>query len=86
MLGRRNISILALCLNGTVTDMWLQMDCEATKRNLLERMLLDASVEPTNLPISLLKSITHNFSHDQQIGSGGFAVVYKVSKLYAQLI
>ena len=57
------------------------MDREANVQILLERMLHDASVEPTNLPISLLKSITHNFSHDQQIGSGGFAVVYKVSKL-----
>ncbi|GJN06946.1 hypothetical protein PR202_ga24726 [Eleusine coracana subsp. coracana] len=40
-------------------------------------MLLDTKVEPTNLPISLLKSITNNFSDDQKIGSGGFAVIYK---------
>jgi coatomer subunit beta' len=54
------------------------MDCEASARDLLERMLLDSSAEPTALPLSLLRSITNNFSDDQQIGSGGFAVVYEV--------
>ncbi|GJN06879.1 hypothetical protein PR202_ga24649 [Eleusine coracana subsp. coracana] len=48
-------------------------------RNHLESMLLNESVKPRELPISLLESITNNFSDDQQIGSGGFAVVYKVS-------
>ncbi|XP_037455453.1 serine/threonine-protein kinase PLK1-like [Triticum dicoccoides] len=43
----------------------------------LERMLLDRSAEPTYLPLSLLEDITNCFSDDQQIGSGGFAVVYK---------
>lgn len=47
-------------------------------RDLLDRMLLDASAEPTALPLSLLRSITNDFSDDRQIGSGGFAVVYKV--------
>lgn len=32
-----------------------------------------------NLPLSLLEAITNNFSDDQEIGRGGFAVVYKVS-------
>uniref|UniRef100_A0ACD5Z7A8 Uncharacterized protein n=1 Tax=Avena sativa TaxID=4498 RepID=A0ACD5Z7A8_AVESA len=40
-------------------------------------MLLDASAKPTNLPLSLLKHITDGFSDDTQIGSGGFAMVYK---------
>ena len=44
----------------------------------LERMVLDRSAEPTYLPLSLLEDITDCFSDDQQIGSGGFAVVYKV--------
>uniref|UniRef100_A0A453MUY4 non-specific serine/threonine protein kinase n=1 Tax=Aegilops tauschii subsp. strangulata TaxID=200361 RepID=A0A453MUY4_AEGTS len=43
----------------------------------LERMLLDGSAEPTYLWLSLLEDITDCFSDDQQIGSGGFAVVYK---------
>lgn len=47
-------------------------------RILLERMILDASIEPTKIPLSLLKAITSNFSDDQKIGSGGFAIVYKV--------
>lgn len=48
------------------------------KHGVLERMLLDASVEPTKLPLSLLEDITNDFSDDHRIGSGGFAVVYKV--------
>jgi hypothetical protein len=52
----------------------------------LERMLHDANLEPTQLPLSFLKDITDNFSGGRQIGSGGFAVVYKVSKLYTQLM
>ncbi|KAI5017723.1 hypothetical protein ZWY2020_042611 [Hordeum vulgare] len=40
-------------------------------------MLLDESAEPTDLPLSLLEDITNHFHPDQQIGSGGFAVVYK---------
>lgn len=55
------------------------MDCEASMHhNLLERILLDRSSEPTDLPLSLLKEITNNFSDDQQVGKGGFAIVYKV--------
>ncbi|OQU83026.1 hypothetical protein SORBI_3005G063600 [Sorghum bicolor] len=54
------------------------MDCEATSvHNLLERMIVDESIEPTGLPLALLKAITNNFSANQQIGKGGFAVVYK---------
>ncbi|KAF6992456.1 hypothetical protein CFC21_009442 [Triticum aestivum] len=45
--------------------------------NALERMLLDESAEPTDLPFSLLQDITNCFSDDRRIGSGGFAVVYK---------
>ncbi|CAL4994747.1 unnamed protein product [Urochloa decumbens] len=53
------------------------MDCEVSKLNLLECMLLDETSEPTDLPISLLKTITDDFSDDLQIGRGGFSVVYK---------
>ncbi|CAO2152411.1 unnamed protein product [Urochloa humidicola] len=69
------------------------MICEDSARKL-ERIILDPSVEPTDLPLSFLKAITNNFSDDQQIGSGGFAVVYKgllgnhvvaVKKLYQTL-
>jgi hypothetical protein len=63
------------------------MDQEAsTSHDLLERMLLDESVEPTNLPLSLLQYITNRFSPDNQIGSGGFAVVYKVPHISNQLL
>lgn len=55
------------------------MDFEAREDDLLESMLLDTTAEPILLPLSLLKSITNNFSNDQVIGKGGFSVVYKVS-------
>jgi len=43
----------------------------------LELMLIDEAAEPMALPLSLLESITNGFSADQEIGRGGFAVVYK---------
>uniref|UniRef100_A0A453DLH9 Protein kinase domain-containing protein n=4 Tax=Aegilops tauschii subsp. strangulata TaxID=200361 RepID=A0A453DLH9_AEGTS len=46
-------------------------------RSYLEQVLVDEATEPKNLPLSLLEDITSDFSHDQEIGSGGFAVVYK---------
>ncbi|VAH41834.1 unnamed protein product [Triticum turgidum subsp. durum] len=49
----------------------------STRHKALERVLLDVSAEPTDLPLSLLEDITNSFSEDQQIGIGGFAVVYK---------
>jgi hypothetical protein len=55
------------------------MDREASnKLNLLEHMLDDPSAGPTDLPLSLLTEITNNFSDDQEVGRGSFAVVYKV--------
>ncbi|CAN6281743.1 unnamed protein product [Urochloa humidicola] len=45
--------------------------------NVLEHMLLDDIAKPTKLPLSLLEAITDNFSSEQEIGRGGFAVVYK---------
>ncbi|KAM3388438.1 hypothetical protein ACQJBY_010924 [Aegilops geniculata] len=47
-----------------------------TQRDL-ERMLLDEAAEPKALPFSLLEKITNNFYYKNEIGSGGFAVVYK---------
>lgn len=55
----------------------LQMDYEAHMFDFLEQRLLDANKDPTGLPLSLLKAITNNFSNDQEIGRGGFAVVYE---------
>ncbi|CAD6266943.1 unnamed protein product [Miscanthus lutarioriparius] len=46
-------------------------------RSDLESMLLDESVQPRDLPLPLLEDITGGFSCDQEIGRGGFAVVYK---------
>uniref|UniRef100_A0ACD5ZPN6 Uncharacterized protein n=1 Tax=Avena sativa TaxID=4498 RepID=A0ACD5ZPN6_AVESA len=43
----------------------------------LECMLCDETAEPKALPLSLLEEITYGFSDEQEIGRGGFAVVYK---------
>ncbi|KAF7026424.1 hypothetical protein CFC21_038529 [Triticum aestivum] len=43
----------------------------------LECMLCDETAEPKALPLSLLEEITGDFSDEQEIGRGGFAVVYK---------
>uniref|UniRef100_A0A3B6B8U2 Protein kinase domain-containing protein n=1 Tax=Triticum aestivum TaxID=4565 RepID=A0A3B6B8U2_WHEAT len=54
------------------------MEHKATAaRSDLEQILVDETAEPTALPLSLLKDITGDFSDDQEIGRGGFAVVYK---------
>ncbi|KAM0856559.1 hypothetical protein ACQ4PT_049060 [Festuca glaucescens] len=45
----------------------------------LERILCDETIEPKALPLSLLEEITDDFSNEQRIGSGGFAVVYKAN-------
>ncbi|CAN6298113.1 unnamed protein product [Urochloa humidicola] len=52
-------------------------DKASAAHNVLEHMLLDGSAKPTRLPLSLLETITNNFSNEQEIGRGGFAVVYK---------
>jgi hypothetical protein len=44
-------------------------------------MLLDETVQPRDLPLLLLEDITGGFSCDQEIGRGGFAVVYKVLQM-----
>lgn len=53
------------------------MEFEATARARLEKMLCTTDIDPTKLPLSLLEEITKKFADDQQIGSGGFATVYK---------
>jgi hypothetical protein len=50
----------------------------STARSDLEEMLTNENAEPKALPLSLLEDITGDFSDDQEIGNGGFAVVYKV--------
>lgn len=50
--------------------------CEALQR--LEQVLHDENKDPIPLPLPLLQQITKNFSEDEKIGRGGFAVVYKV--------
>jgi serine/threonine protein kinase len=46
--------------------------------SVLEQMLVDETVEPMALPLSLLENITGGFDVGQEIGRGGFAIVYKV--------
>ncbi|KAM3293807.1 hypothetical protein ACQJBY_036999 [Aegilops geniculata] len=54
------------------------MDCHSSPtRSDLECMLRDEKAEPRALPLSLLEDITNRFSEEQEIGRGGYAVVYK---------
>ena len=46
-------------------------------RNDLEHMLSHENEQPKALQLSLLEDITDGFFENRQIGSGGFAVVYK---------
>lgn len=46
--------------------------------HLLENILANEDEKPARLPLSLLQAITNDFSDERIIGSGGFAVVYKV--------
>lgn len=71
---------MIVLFKGIIFWYWLQMDTKSSivHKVDLERMVFAESAEPTNLPLSLLQEITDNFSDDQQVGSGGFAMVYKV--------
>ncbi|KAF7069146.1 hypothetical protein CFC21_074811 [Triticum aestivum] len=53
------------------------MEYKVCTRSDLEKMLVDETAEPRDLPLSLLKDITNDFSDDLKIGSGRFSVVYK---------
>jgi len=44
--------------------------------NILEK-ILQGSMEPTDLPLELLRDITDGFSTNRIIGEGGFGTVYK---------
>ncbi|KAL6842117.1 hypothetical protein ACP4OV_028096 [Aristida adscensionis] len=43
----------------------------------LQTILEDPRAEPPDIPLQYLREITNNFSHDREIGNGGFGVVYK---------
>jgi hypothetical protein len=46
--------------------------------DVLER-IFDGSIEPRDVKLSALESITQNFSEERIIGAGGFGTVYKVN-------
>jgi hypothetical protein len=68
--------VLALFLGYHGLTSQMDRGSSITPRDL-ECMLCDETGEPKAL-LSLLEEITNGFSDEQQIGSGGFTVVYKV--------
>ncbi|CAL4991692.1 unnamed protein product [Urochloa decumbens] len=53
------------------------MDTQAKEYNTLEDLAFDDIGDPLNFKLSLLRTITNDFSEEQIIGKGGFGVVYK---------
>ncbi|TVU50044.1 hypothetical protein EJB05_01398, partial [Eragrostis curvula] len=53
------------------------MDSTATDRKALEEQLNDARTSPICLSFEFLNDITCNFSSEQELGNGGYGVVYK---------
>lgn len=49
-----------------------------TDFGMLENKLQDPCATPMYLPIDFLKAITSDFSEEQELGRGGYGVVYKV--------
>ena len=50
-------------------------------QHILERVVA-GSEEPSHLDLSLLQSITENFSEQRKIGVGGCGEVYKVTAIF----
>ncbi|TVU16864.1 hypothetical protein EJB05_37021, partial [Eragrostis curvula] len=53
------------------------MDGTTTDRDVLEQKLQNTTAAPISLPYEFLKDITGNFSTEQELGRGGYGVVYK---------
>lgn len=54
------------------------MATQCKQCNTLEDLLFDDIGDPLPIKLSVLQSITNDFSEEQIIGSGGFGIVYKV--------
>lgn len=54
------------------------MATQGKQCNTLEDLLFDDIGDPLPIKLSVLQSITNDFSEEQIIGSGGFGIVYKV--------
>ncbi|CAL4986163.1 unnamed protein product [Urochloa decumbens] len=53
------------------------MDGGSSRKDALEIMLKDQNAQPCDLPLQYLREITNDFSSEQELGRGGFGVVYK---------
>ena len=51
---------------------------ESNEFDELERILHDPNAQPCGLRLQYLRDIKNNFSSKQELGRGGFGVVYKV--------
>jgi hypothetical protein len=68
---------------GNKTGKPVFSELKSTEFSLVESTLVqDHCAIPTCVPLDFLKAITSDFSKEQELGRGGFGVVYKVCPPY----